>query len=384
MHTLLMKAAFGGIASLALMAMPAVAQETIKIGFIADRTGSLQAYGVPLLNGSQLAIKKINDAGGVKVGGKTYKFELVVRDSRSDANQASAAAVDLVTDQKVKFVFGAIGTLSPVVMQITDPAKVLYFAASSSAAAQIGKTKYMMLTQPSVTTRVDLSVRGLRHAYPSAKSVALLLPDDVQTAELSGIIQDRLKAHGLQLAAFEKYATGTTDFSSQLTRIRSNKADVIYTGWLEPAVSSIVRANREIDAAPNLFSQSVTCSGMQRAGVDRPFASNLNVPADLDNPTTPAELKLVDEYKKSSGDNDPKLLLSVMFYYDFYELLARAMEIAGTVSDTDAIQKAFEKATVQGVGGAVRIDASRQAVTALAFCKVADAKSKIEKFQIAP
>ena len=384
MHRNLLKGAAGVVASLALVALPVAAQEVIKIGFIADRTGNLQAYGIPLLNGSQLAVRKINDAGGVKVGGKSYKLELVVRDSRSDANQASAAAVDLVTDQKVKFVFGAIGTLSPVVMQITDPAKVLYFAASSSAAAQIGKTRYLMLTQPSVNTRVDLSVRGLRQAYPNAKTVALLLPDDAQTAELSSIIQERLKTHGLQLVAFEKYAVGATDFSAQLTRIRSAKADVMYTGWLEPAVASIVRTNREIDAAPNLYSQSVTCTGMQRAGVDRPFASNLNVPADLDNPSTPSEIKLVDEYKKATGDNDPKLLLAMMFYYDFYELLARAIEIAGTVDDTDAIQKAFEKAAVQGVGGPVRIDPSRQAVTGLAFCKVADAKSKVEKFQINP
>ena len=62
----------------------ALAEDTIKIGVVAAESGAFVSAGHTLPAGVGLAVKEINDAGGVKVGDKTYKIELLKRDDRTD------------------------------------------------------------------------------------------------------------------------------------------------------------------------------------------------------------------------------------------------------------------------------------------------------------
>ena len=77
---------------LGAFAHPAFAEDNIvKIGVVAAESGSFVSAGHTLPAGVGLAVKQINDAGGFKVGGKTYKLEMVKRDDRTDISTAIAA-----------------------------------------------------------------------------------------------------------------------------------------------------------------------------------------------------------------------------------------------------------------------------------------------------
>ncbi|WP_109793448.1 ABC transporter substrate-binding protein [Minwuia thermotolerans] len=372
---LALAAGFGGAAA---------AQDTIKLGFIAERAGGYAAYGIPNYNGSRLAIKKINEAGGVTVDGKQYDLELVVRDSRTDERQASAAAVELISDVGVNFLFGAIGRLAPVVLQLSEANGVIYFTSSSSAAAQIDQTKHMVITIPPVPVRVGLTAKGARQIFPDAKSVAFLLRQEATTEELLEPMQEGFKAQGFEIAAVEVYPEGATDLSASLTRIRATKPDLLFTGWdIEPVVLA-ARTNEEIDAAPRLFSYAVSCRNVQKAGFTRPFAANILAGANLDNPSTPEARQLAEEYKAFVGEKDPDNLYAVMWNYDFYFLLAAAIEKAGTFTDTDKVIKAMQQIEYQGVAGPIGIDEKNRAYYGLDFCYVADSKANPEIIHINP
>ncbi|WP_248785820.1 ABC transporter substrate-binding protein, partial [Escherichia coli] len=67
----------------AALAMPASAQETLKLGSIFALSGPNASIGKEALGGTQYAVEKLNKAGGVEIGGKKYKLELVNVDDES-------------------------------------------------------------------------------------------------------------------------------------------------------------------------------------------------------------------------------------------------------------------------------------------------------------
>ena len=54
---------------------------TIKIGLIAELTGDVPAVGASCKNAAQMSVQEINDAGGLQLGDKKYKVDLIIEDN---------------------------------------------------------------------------------------------------------------------------------------------------------------------------------------------------------------------------------------------------------------------------------------------------------------
>src|ERR1700756_5204393 len=117
------------------LAVQAQDQE-LKIGVVAAESGSFVSAGNTIVAAANLATKQINDAGGIKVGGKTYKIKLYIRDNRTDVNVTIASARELVEDVGVKAIWGTeTHDFSVSMAKITGAAKVLQFSGNSSLGA---------------------------------------------------------------------------------------------------------------------------------------------------------------------------------------------------------------------------------------------------------
>ena len=377
-------AAAGGAMLASLVAGQALAQDTIRMGLISDRQGLMQSFGIPSWNGTRLAVKEINDAGGIAVNGKKYKIDLKEAESRSNEREASAAAVELINDQKVKFLFGAIGPLAPIVLQLSDPAKVIYFTTSSAAAAQIDKTKYMVITVPPVAVRISISVKGIKEIYPNVKKIALLMTKDATSDQILEPLKAELIRAGYELTTTEMLASASADPSALLTRIRSTKPDLVFVGWTQEPINAVIRANKEIDATPKFFTQGLGCTAAQAAGLDRPYAANTFVGANIENPATPAAQGLADRYRAFTGEANPVGFYSAVWNYDFVYMLAKAIETAGTFTDTDAVLKAMRSISHQGVAGKITVNEKNSAIYGLDFCLVDSPTGKGKTYHIDP
>src|SRR6266700_462788 len=84
-------------ASAASAAIPASAQETVKLGLVAAMSGQSAKSGEAIVRGISLAVDEINAKGGVL--GKTV--ELLVRDDESTPARGAVAARELVPSEKV-------------------------------------------------------------------------------------------------------------------------------------------------------------------------------------------------------------------------------------------------------------------------------------------
>src|SRR5258708_9129518 len=93
-------------------AMPAYAQETIKIGLVTALSGQSARAGEAITRGLQVAIDEINAKGGVV----KRKLELVRRDDEATPAKGVIAARELIFKEKVAVLFGGLDT--PVSMAI--------------------------------------------------------------------------------------------------------------------------------------------------------------------------------------------------------------------------------------------------------------------------
>ena len=89
-------------AAIAVVAQPAAAQQTYKIGAMLDVTGGASFLGKPEHNAVMLAVEEANQAGGIRGN----KVELVFEDSKSTETDTVLAARKLINQAKVLAIVG--------------------------------------------------------------------------------------------------------------------------------------------------------------------------------------------------------------------------------------------------------------------------------------
>ncbi|UCH22656.1 MAG: ABC transporter substrate-binding protein, partial [Deltaproteobacteria bacterium] len=104
-----------------LTSTPVSAADTIKIGMIYSMTGAGSVMGAMQKPSTMLAIDEINKAGGVKLGDKRYKIEVIHRDDETKPDVAIRRVNEMVMDHGVKVIIG--GTFSHVSVAINEASK---------------------------------------------------------------------------------------------------------------------------------------------------------------------------------------------------------------------------------------------------------------------
>jgi ABC-type branched-subunit amino acid transport system substrate-binding protein len=197
--------------------------KTLKVGFI-------RGLGTPLGRDSQrlmeAVVAAVNAKGGLTVGGESYRIQLIIYDSKDNAETARAAAERLVFQDGVKFVLG--DTTADAWIAVTEANKVVTIVGTPSPAVLAPRFKYIFQSSFLNTAALTNWAWFAGHV-PSAKKLGLLFADN-----LSGHGDERqmtilAKALGFDIGKPVYYPAGTTDFSAIATRIRSTEPDVFTT-----------------------------------------------------------------------------------------------------------------------------------------------------------
>ena len=86
----------------------------------------MPAVGESCKKAPRLAVKQINDAGGLKIGDKQYQVELFVEDNAGKADQSASAAQKLITQKKVVAIVGPNATRYAIpASEIAESSKVV-------------------------------------------------------------------------------------------------------------------------------------------------------------------------------------------------------------------------------------------------------------------
>lgn len=200
---------------------------TIKFGVPIAQTGALAGLGVPALEGIRFMTKTINDRGGVKVGDKSYTVELVVRDDASTPDNNRALTEQLITQDKVDFLIGGVGTNAvgqglPVAERYGVPI-ITTFAYATTVLPK--DPKYSFVNVMSTVDQFQGPLGFLKEQ--GVKDVALVTSNTALGESFAKAMPPLLEENGMRSVILERFEAKTTDFSPVTARLRNVKADAL-------------------------------------------------------------------------------------------------------------------------------------------------------------
>jgi branched-chain amino acid transport system substrate-binding protein len=311
--------------------------DTIKIGGVFPITGDVPALGAAMDNGAKLAIKEINDAGGVL--GK--KLEFTVEDDQNQASTAPNAITKLIEQDKVKAVIGTYASKCSIPMAaIAKEANVVMITPGSTnekVTTEGGEYVFRACFIDPLQGKI-----GAKFAAENLKAKKVAMLYDVGNDYCVGIsteFKTNFESSGGTIAYEKTYNAGESDFKAFLTEIKELNVDVLYLPDNYSTVGLIAKQAREVGiTAALLGSDSWSDPGLVKVGGDAIegayFTDHVSLKSDNE------KIKnFVSEYK-TAYNTDPSAF-SVLSYDSVY-IVAEAIKAAGSTDET-AIKDAMTK-----------------------------------------
>lgn len=209
--------------------------DTITLGAAVSLTGRYATEGGQTRHGYDLAVKRINEMGGVKVGGKSYKLDIRYYDDESSNDRAAALAERLINQDGIKFVLGPYSSpLTGAVAPITERFKIPMVEANGASRSLFTKGyRYLFAVLSTsdqyLSSAVDLAAERAREEgrAPASVRLALAMGDDSFSLDVRAGILEAAKAHNMQIVIDDKVPDGFTDISATLARVKAVKPDVL-------------------------------------------------------------------------------------------------------------------------------------------------------------
>ena len=327
---------------LALAVTAAKAQEEILIGGALSLTGVQAPLDEPGFKGAQVAVKFLNDNGGLL--GKKVKF--VNLDGKSDPVTVGNVAIQLI-DQGAKlmvapcdFDFGGPASRAAQeadIVGISTCASDPLYSSWSLGDKQFTLSMWNT-TMGAVAAEYAYNERGWKTAYVVTDQFI------AYTKSLSKYFNAHFKAIGGEILLEDTYTNGDNDFSAQISRLQAlgKKPDVIFISSYGTDIGVIIRALREIGInSPVLGGDSYDDPALhenlgEKFGNDIYFVTHTWMGPEA-HPDMPKFLKLYADMYGSKPDT-----AFVATGWDTIMLMAEAVKAAGT-TDGAAVAKALEE-----------------------------------------
>lgn len=329
--------ATSALSIVAMAVAPAHAQE-IRLGVHTTLSGPASAWGQAMLGAAELAAEDVNSKGGLEVAGRKYKLIVTSYDDNYKANDAVTAMNRLISDDKIRFVVGPLGSAPALaVLPMTSESKVITMTMAFTPKALDKNFPYsfrpVISTEEFSAPQVGWVVKKL-----NTKRVGGLFPNDESGQQIALANAKAYEQAGANFDAREFFERERVDFVPLLTRLFAKNIDTIELNGNSPTTAGlIVKQAREMGFKGPIIRTGgdATADIIKVAGAAN--AEGLYVHQTI-NPADPK----VAEYIKRYTDryrNDMNAF-SPMFYANVQVLFA-AMQAAGTTTDVDKIRDAM-------------------------------------------
>src|ERR1700736_5343011 len=172
--------AFVAILGWSASASQAAADDVVRFGAPLPITGPLAPEGIKQQQGYDLWAEQANKAGGISVGGKKYKVEIVYTDYQSNTPRAVQTTEQMITQDNINFLFGAFGSgAAKAASTVSEKYKVPTIAATASSSQVYDQGyKYLFGTFTPNDTLTTPLTQIVKAKLPDVKKVAILARND--------------------------------------------------------------------------------------------------------------------------------------------------------------------------------------------------------------
>src|ERR1700731_1823818 len=221
--SIVLKAAAMAMVSWSASGYQARAEDVIRFGAPLPLTGPLAPEGIKQQQGYDLWAEQANKAGGISVGGKKYKVEIVYADYQSNTPRAVQTTEQMITQDNINFLFGAFGSgAAKAASTVSEKYKVPTIAAAASSSQVYDQGyKYLFGTFTPNDTLTTPLTDIIKSKAPEVRKIAILARNDLFPLAIAQEMEKSAKTNGFEVVYFEKYAIGTLDFSTTLSQMKS-------------------------------------------------------------------------------------------------------------------------------------------------------------------
>lgn len=339
----------------------------IPVGEYGSMTGSQATFGISTDRGVKLAVKQLNDAGGIN----GRKINLIAYDDQGKQQEAITAVTRLIQQDHVVAVIGEVASsLSIAGGQVCQQNGVPMISPSS--------------TNPKVTEIGDMISR-VCFIDPFQGYVGATFAKNNLHFDKAAILYNRAQAYSTGLRsdfrkAFEKmggtvtteqaYADGDTDFSAQLNAIKNTHPDFVYVPGYYTEVVAIAQQARQLGLkCPLIGGDGWVSDQLKNAGhaLDNCYFSDHYSQQDK----RPEVQKFVSDYRAEYGQGPDSM---AALGYDAANLLFDAIRRSKSLDGQDLADAINSTKNFHAVTGTITIDKNRNAKKLAVIQRVEDGK----------
>src|SRR5258708_21952665 len=343
-----MKTAFwlAGATVLAL-AQPALAGDTIKIGFVSTFSGPTAVIGNDMRNSFELAL----DHMGRKMGGKAV--EVIYEDDGQKPDVGKQKTEKLVQSEKVRFIAGYIwSNVLLASLKTAVDSQTFLISANAGPSQLAGDLCSPYVFSTSWQNDQTPAAMGLYMNQKGVKSVFLIGPNYAAGKDRLGGFKTTFKGEVLG----EEYTVWPTqlDFSAELSKARNSKAEAIFVFF--PGAAGVQFLNQYVQAGLKQQIPLYTDGTIDELSLPLQKENALGILGaqewvnDLPNE---ANSRFVADYRKKHPGLRPSAYAAQA--YDAAQLINSAVTaVNGDVSKKDAMKAEMEKANFKSVRGSFK------------------------------
>jgi branched-chain amino acid transport system substrate-binding protein len=330
------------------MAGTASAADTIKIGFHAPLTGFAASDGKSATEGAKLAVRQINDAGGVL--GKDA--ELVVYDDQAKPAQAIPIANKLIGQDKV--VVGVSGSYSGPTRSaagIFQESKIPYISAYgihpdiTRAGEYVFRTSFLGHIQGKAGAKLIGDMMG-------KKKVAVITLQNDFGKSLAAGFKEMAPTYGIQIVGEYEYSIKDRQFGSIVAKVKADEPEAIYASGYYFTAGPLVN---------QLRTAGLTCPVIGQEGYDSqkfieiagPASEGVIITTSLDRDSkVPETADFIAAFEKQAGFKSDMVAASG---HTAVKVAADAIQRAGS-TDPRKILEALKATDLKVSTGTIRFN----------------------------
>ncbi|MEB3266172.1 MAG: urea ABC transporter substrate-binding protein [Cyanobacteriota bacterium] len=314
----------------------------IKVGILHSLSGTMAISETTLKEVEEMAIKEINDAGGVTVGGKKYKITAISEDGASDWPTFAEKSQKLIDSDKVAVVFGGWTSASrKAMLPVFESKNHILFYPIQYEGQECSRNIFYTGAVPNQQAEPAVDWLMKQFSGKLGKKVYLVGSDYVYPRTANTIIKEQMKALGGETVGEDYIPLGNTEVAPIIAKIKKAFPDggiIINTlnGDSNVALFKQFKAAGIDPAKYPIMSFSIAEEEIRQIGPEYTTGTYAawNFFMSLD---TPASKKFTEDFQAMYGKDrvtgDPAESAYNMVY-----LWKNAVEKAGTFEDLDKVR----------------------------------------------
>ncbi len=223
------------VAGVSAPANAKVEGDTIILGSSISLTGKYATNGLHTQRGYDFAVDTINKAGGVSVGGKSYKLAVKYYDDESTPARGAQLAERLIQQDGVEYMLGPYSSgmtkaIAPVSEKFGVP-MVEAEGASRSLFTQGYKYLFAVLStsEQYLATAIDMAAAERKKNFksPSEVRVAMAFEGDPFSMDVRAGVVDKINEYGMKIIIDDQLPADLSDMSTTLTKVKALRPDLL-------------------------------------------------------------------------------------------------------------------------------------------------------------